>query len=329
MYKFFITEIDKCEKLWKSYFIPKNISDLWDFRICFNNHYSFKPCFLVIEEKGIIVGILPLSYVEERDMFAFFPGEIWEGKTWMERTPYFARNRRIFRALLKACPERTLLRYLEPPAGGIFPEMGVDENGYVLYPGALNFDESGYEQLFSRKKYKAIKKVIESFYSKNHSFHVNRLTDFDLMVEMNVDQFRERSYLFDPRFRESFRDVMHFLYRENMLRMISIEIEGRIAAVDIGAVYSGTYTVFLGGTDRDFPGIAKLMNMYHINYAFTEKMDKIDFLCGDFHWKKLWHLEPEQLYIFESPSLLSEIIDSKLREIDSSNLHQSSSISLN
>ena len=146
---------------------------------------------------------------------------------------------------------------------------------------------------------------------------------------MNVDQFRERSYLFDPRFRESFRDVMHFLYRENMLRMISIEIEGRIAAVDIGAVYSGTYTVFLGGTDRDFPGIAKLMNMYHINYAFTEKMDKIDFLCGDFHWKKFWHLEPEQLYIFESPSLLSEIIDSKLREIDSSNLHQSSSISLN
>lgn len=329
MHKFFITQIDKCEKLWKSYFTPKNISDLWDFRICFNNHYHFKPCFLVMEEKADIIGILPLSYVEDLDMFAFFPGEIWEGKTWMERTPYFARNERIFRALLRGCPERTLLRYLEISTGKIFSGLDRDENGYVLYPGALNYDTGRYEQTFSRKKIKAIKKVLESFYSRRHSLHINRLHDFDVMVEMSIDQFGDRSYLCDSRFRESFRDVMSFLYRENMLRMVSFEIEGRTAAVDIGAVFNGTYTVFLGGTDREFPGIAKLMNMYHIHYAFKEKMSKIDFLCGDFHWKKLWHLEPEQLYTFRYPFLSSEVSDSEPRGEVSSTVHQFSFVALN
>jgi len=30
---------------------------------------------------------------------------------------------------------------------------------------------------------------------------------------------------------------------------------------------------------------------------------KVDFLCGDFHWKKLWHLDPEPLYKFVTPAL--------------------------
>jgi hypothetical protein len=48
------------------------------------------------------------------------------------------------------------------------------------------------------------------------------------------------------------------------------------------------------------------MNMYHIEYAFINRLFKMDFLCGDFHWKKLFHLTPEPLYKYISPAPVEE-----------------------
>jgi len=89
--------------------------------------------------------------------------------------------------------------------------------------------------------------------------------------------------------------------------MVSLEIRGQIAAVDLGAVFDGTYVVFLGGTHADYCGVAKVMNMHHIELAVEQGVSTVDFLCGDFYWKKLWHLDPQPLYKFLSPSLRSEL----------------------
>jgi CelD/BcsL family acetyltransferase involved in cellulose biosynthesis len=80
--------------------------------------------------------------------------------------------------------------------------------------------------------------------------------------------------------------------------MVSLDVKGKTVAVDVGAEFGGTYTVFLGGTDAEHSGVAKVMNMHHLERACKGKIDKVDFLCGDFHWKKLWHLDPEPLYQF-------------------------------
>jgi hypothetical protein len=64
--------------------------------------------------------------------------------------------------------------------------------------------------------------------------------------------------------------------------------------------------VFLGGTHPGFPGIAKVMNMQHIEFACQHRVSKVDFLCGDFCWKKLWHLDPQPLYNYVSPALKPE-----------------------
>jgi CelD/BcsL family acetyltransferase involved in cellulose biosynthesis len=85
--------------------------------------------------------------------------------------------------------------------------------------------------------------------------------------------------------------------------MLSMDIEGATAAVDLGCIYHSIYTVFLGGTDPRFLGVSKVMNMHHIDFAFERRMKKVDFLCGDFHWKKLWHLDPEPLYKYVGPAL--------------------------
>ncbi|HUU79910.1 MAG TPA: GNAT family N-acetyltransferase [Acidobacteriota bacterium] len=305
MRKHFITDMDECQKLWESLIRPRWISDLWEFRLCFHRHFNCKPCFLVLEDRKGLAGMLPLSYIPDGEMFVFFPGETWKGKTWIERTPYYLRGQEFLPDLLLSCPERTYLRYMEIPEESISPDLEVDEIGYVLYPSDLDFDLSLYRQRFSNKKFKSIIRTIKALTGDDGTFHSNRLEDFEAIVDLSLQNFGTDSYLDDYRFRESVRDMMYFFDRINCLRMVSIEINGTVVAVDLGAAHKGSYTLFLGGTHQSFPGIAKVMNMNHVEFAFNQGLRKIDFLCGDFHWKKLWHLDPEPLYKHVSPALTS------------------------
>ena len=97
--------------------------------------------------------MLPLSYVEESDMFVFFPGEMWKNKTWIERTPIYLRDRDLLSEILSSCPQRTYLRYIDVPEASLFRPLEVDEIGYVLYPSNLGPDLASYRSRFSSKKF--------------------------------------------------------------------------------------------------------------------------------------------------------------------------------
>jgi CelD/BcsL family acetyltransferase involved in cellulose biosynthesis len=64
----------------------------------------------------------------------------------------------------------------------------------------------------------------------------------------------------------------------------------------MGAIWNNTYTVLAGGTDVEFPGVAKLINLHHIQWACRQRLACVDFLCGDFNWKSRFHLVPRPLY---------------------------------
>jgi hypothetical protein len=301
-----VTDIDACGRLWNSLIPVHNLSDLWEIRLCFHQHYRHRLHFLVFEDRNEIVGMIPLVYLTERDKYVFFPGEIWNGKTWLERTSVFCRRPEDLGYLLSECPDRTYLRYIDSDHASSLAELDVDETAYLLYPPEFNFDLDLYYQRFVWKKLKAIKKEIASFLGPESSWHLNRLPDYDLLVEMNLKRFGETSYFYDSRFAESFRDVMHLLDRKGWLRMVSLQIGAETAAIDFSALFNGSYVVMLGGTHLQFPGIAKAMNMQHIEFACQSHVSKVDFLCGDFCWKKLWHLDPEPLYKYVSPELKRE-----------------------
>ena len=74
MEKRVITDLTECMKLWHSFIRPKHIFDLWEFRLCFHKHFKNSPFFLILEDKDGIAAMLPLSFVEDLDMFVFFPG---------------------------------------------------------------------------------------------------------------------------------------------------------------------------------------------------------------------------------------------------------------
>ena len=74
----------------------------------------------------------------------------------------------------------------------------------------------------------------------------------------------------------------------------------RAIAVDLGCIYRGTYTLFAGGTHGDYPGVAKLINLRHMERACHEGLREVDFLCGSFSWKTLFHLTERPLYLLSA-----------------------------
>jgi CelD/BcsL family acetyltransferase involved in cellulose biosynthesis len=116
------------------------------------------------------------------------------------------------------------------------------------------------------------------------------------MIETNLTNFGQLSYFHDPRFLEGFENLLSFLSQSQLLRVVSIKIQGTLAAVDVGAVYRNRFTVLAGATNPQFPGIAKAINLFHLKWGCLNRVEQIDFLCGDFGWKARFQLHPRPLY---------------------------------
>ncbi|MFH2036086.1 MAG: GNAT family N-acetyltransferase [Candidatus Zixiibacteriota bacterium] len=303
-----VSDIDECRELWNQLIPRETISDLWEVRFCFHNQYNHKPWFIVAEEDDRIVGFLPLSLDEEAGQFNYFPGEMWEGKTWLEQNRVIARNGRVLKDMLKACPQAYNLRYLLPVENIHEVTHIVDEVGYLFKPPKYDYSFLNYMKEFSHKSEKRLSKDLEVYKQRNTSYRYNDIADFDKLVDLNLERFGSNSYFFDTRFREGFKQLMLLLQENGWLRLTSIIIDNTIAAVDLGCIYNGTYTLLAGGTNVDYPGIAKLINVHHMQFACNEKLKRVDFLCGDFSWKKLFHLEARPLYMLTSLAITSRFI---------------------
>jgi len=293
------SSLDECREAWNRAFTRENISDLWEVRECFQKHFQRPPHFILCEHDGNLTGLLPLSWVEESHCYQYFPGETWANKTWLEQNRILAHGHDTLELLLQNCPAQMHLRYLLPQEKPPH-DTAVDEIGYLFRPADFDFNTENYFALFSGKNARRLKKEITELAAPGVEFRLDDLADFDRLVQMNIGRFGAGSYFYDERFRESFRSLMHLLHERGWLKMTAVLIGGELAAVDIGCLYRGTYTLLGGGTSANFPGVAKLINIYHIERACRERFELVDFLCGDFTWKKLFHLTPRPLYLISN-----------------------------
>lgn len=292
-----VTDLDECRELWRRAIPHEFVSDLWEVRAAFHEQFGRPVCFVVAEDAEGLCAMLPLSWIEESQCYGYFPGETWQGKTWLEQNRIFARDADVLQFLLRRCPSRYHVRYLLPCDSLICDESDVDEIGYLFLPPHYDYDIENYFQEFSRKSAKRIKREVAAIEDRGVRYRLDDPSDFEHMVRLNVDRFGEYSYFHDARFTEGFRSLMHVLEERGWLRMTSILIEGELAVVDMGCMYEGVYTLLGGGTHRGYPGVAKLINLYHMRRACEERMARVDFLCGDFAWKTLFHLTPRPLYV--------------------------------
>jgi hypothetical protein len=293
------TDLDECRALWQAVTPMEVITDLWEVRDCFHRYFKRPLNFIVVEDAIGIAGLLPLSYVDEFGCMEYFPGETWQGRTWLEQNRIH-RERTSLKAMLSRCRRPYELRYLLQESEHPDSESAVDEIGYLFSPPHYDYDIRNYYAEFSHKSIKQILREVAAFEKRGVTFRCDDIDDFDLMIRLNVGRFGKYSYFYDGRFRESFRSLAHWLRANGYLRLTTVLVDNEPAAVDMGSIYRNVYTVMAGGTDARFPGIAKLINLHHIERACRERWEQVDFLCGDFNWKKMFHLTPRPLFLLSN-----------------------------
>ncbi|MCF7955226.1 MAG: GNAT family N-acetyltransferase [Phycisphaerae bacterium] len=296
-----IHDLERCRDIWKSKIPPDAIWDLWEFRACFQEHYRRPACFITAETPDGSTEILPLSWIEESQCYGYFSGETWQGKTWLEQNR-IPSDSGLLLEMLSHCPGPYYLRYLLPLTECTsYNNFAVDEIGYLFRPSDYSYDIDNYFQQFSGKSARNIKREVASLQARA-CYRYDDISDFEHMVQLNINNFGDSSFFSDRRFLESFRSLMHYLSEEGWLRITTVIINGEVAAVDMGCIYRGNYTLLGGGTNRDYPGVAKLINLHHIQRGCRERLNQLDFLCGDFSWKKKFHLTERPLYLLSSYS---------------------------
>jgi len=241
--------------------------------------------------------MVALSWIEEANCFGHFPGELWKGKTWLEQNRILAVSEEVFSALLCHIPGPATIRYIDDSKHLSDETMAtLDEVGYLFYPGDYGYSFQAYLQCFTGKSRQNFRREMNRLKFGGLSYRLDCYKDIEEMFRMNLENFKDRSYFYDSRFLLSFENLATWLHARGLLRVTTVIIGGKIAAVDMGAVWNGTYTVLAGGTNGDFPGVAKLINFYHLERACQERIATVDFLCGDFNWKNRFHLTPRPLY---------------------------------
>ncbi|MFH1144299.1 MAG: GNAT family N-acetyltransferase [Candidatus Eisenbacteria bacterium] len=290
-----VTDPAEARRLWEGLFPREALPDGWEVRDCFQRAFRRPLHFVVAEERGEVVGFLPLSRIEERDGYGYFPGETWQGRTWLEQNRIHARDEGVLSELLAACAGRYEIRYLLP---GNLPasRLTIDEINYRFVPGQHEYSMENYFRQFSHRSAKRLRRDVAALGARLR-LRLDDPGDFDALVRLNEGRFGERSYFADPRFREGFRNLMELARERGWLRMTAFFDGDLPVAVDFGCLYERAYTLLGGGTHGDYPGVAKLINLHHMERACRERFDGVDFLCGDFSWKSLFHLTPRPFYL--------------------------------
>ncbi len=308
---------DQCRSIWERLWPARGLFDLWQVRSCFNDQYLRPLHFHVLETSQGPVGFMALCWDREQKQYVQFPGETWQGETWLEHNRIIAESTGIIKDLLDSVPKPLHLRYLTwNPLMERVNCLARDETGYYFYPGLYNFSFDNYMLSFSGKSRKKLKADLKKFQTRNVTFRFNHMDDIQSLFKLNIESFGKDSYFSEARFYNSFDNLASFLNKMEMVRITTVLIDGAIAAVDMGALYKNSYTLLAGGTNPEFPGVAKLINLHHMEWSCHQGIKKVDFLCGDFNWKKRFHLTPRILYKLELNRffLYNDFLYEKFRE---------------
>jgi hypothetical protein len=283
-----VSDIDQCYLLWKEFSPNESLFDTWEFRYAFWKGYHHQPYFIVLSIGNERVGLLPLWY--EGDKKKFF----WFGSWWQEDNTFFVKHDFIILLLVAIAPTPLHLNAILPESAqkvkGLLT-LEDDDSKYVLNLSKMQTVDD-YLSLLNKKRRYNIRRDYKRIQSFNPRIMINNFSDFDVLVKLSKKRFAEKGEETDwedPRRVETFRQVLE-MGRGNRgfsARMITVEIGGEPAGVDLMAIFNKHYyTVKCGYDVKNYPGIGSYMNLVEIEDALKLGMSKIDILAINYGWKE-------------------------------------------
>jgi hypothetical protein len=294
------SDIDECFALWEEFSPKDSLFDLWDFRLAFYQAYQY-PLHFILLKKGVKnIGLLPLWYESGRQKYYWFGG--W----WPEDNKFFLKDPIFTPILLNLCPKPVYLSSLSPSvlthlvANEEFKKFTADDPKYILdLSGIKSFED--YLMKLKKSRRHSIRKGRKKIEKQNPEIIINNFADFEDLVALCLKRFQHKvacGYVDDEiddagwedkRRVESFRNFIKMSGKNYDARIITVKINGRIAGVDLIAVYNNCYYALACGYDvKNFPGIGNYLNILDIEEAIQMGVRKIDFLQNSYQWKDKW-----------------------------------------
>lgn len=293
------TRLSRCQQLWQRFSPQKSLFDTWNFRWAFWLGYRHQPYFMTILFKDEPVACLPLWYENDNNEFR------WFGSWWQEDNTFLSINESLIPIMLKVLPKPTLLNAIScPPETANRFKFALDDPKYILHLGGLTSADDFLTRFRKKRRYN-LKRDRRKILAQNPKTIFNRFSDLKHLIKLSMDRFHakgEDSDWEDPGRVKTFEAVISSA-KEYQPRMITTEIKGKIAGVDLMAIYNNTYYLLKCGYDiQNFPGIGNYTNLLQIDDALRiGGMEKMDFLEIGYGWKEKL-LEEVPLYQYHRVS---------------------------
>lgn len=282
--------INECRKIWNALSPNRSLFDVWDFRQCFYNKCDNQPYFVAGKERGKVIGVIPLSFVKSTNEYTYFGG--W----FPERNAFFLNDKTRLAELLEQCPDNTFIEGIDPQERK-YCNLLDDEYTYFIDLVKYNNSIEKYFNSLDKKKQKNFKRDLKNI--PKYKVCYNRLRDFKRLVELNIKQFDEDSMYNDEIVKNYIFKMINLAYKRGILQMLSLEINGKTEAVDVGILFGKWYHVITGSSNNQkIPNIGKLMTVIDMNNAVSKKARFVDFLASSGYWKNQWNFEREMLSKF-------------------------------
>lgn len=300
LYVQIVSDIDEAHRIWEEFSPHENLFDTWEFRYAFFEGYNPQIHFIVLKKESENVAVLPLWYEKDKNRY------VWFGSYWQEENIFFSKDPLLVPLLLSICPTPLHLNAIKEGALKQTDEsvkLELDDPKYVLDLTTFTKIDQFLLTLKKKRRYN-LRRDYKHIEAQNPEIIIDDYGYFDTMVTLSKKRFEqkgEETDWEDPRRIETFKNVVESGQKGTSFttRMITVKINGIVAAVDLIAIYKGCYYPLKCAYNiAEFPGIGNFVNLYEIKDALALGMKKMDFLEIDYGWKKKWFQEVP-LYKYE------------------------------
>lgn len=294
-----ITDHQKCKYLWNKYYPQKSLFDTWNFRYSFHKAYKMDPLFYVLKRHDEILAILPLCKNPYTQRYS------WFGSDWCEDSKFITIHPNYISILMLLAPRPLYLGCLEPDQIKNFPDFIEFKQDDPKFRVDL-YDSKNLNDFLKRYKKKRrynFKRDIRIVELQKPKIHINRFKDYEEIAAICKSNFNRKGIKADwekePAIIQTFRNVIKDSNNVYTPRMMSVEINREIVAVDLLCIYKGVYYALKGGyKTQKYPGIGNYMNLIEIQDAINLGINKMDFLAENYGWKDKW-FEETPLFMYK------------------------------
>lgn len=298
-----VSGVEECRALWEQFSPKSRAWDNWELMFAFHDVERYTFNFLVLEQEGAAVGLVPLVRETMENKFEMFGGSYPENRVlWIDIEH--------FPLVFEALPEKTslfdlsgkwvaelLARY--PQFEANFVE---EDHQYFLTPSKFDYDfDNHLTATFSADRRKGFLKDVQKVRSAATELRWSEDDESELFIDLNVKSFGEESDYNNDAGKAELHRVVKTLQSLGMLRTLTIAIDGVRQAASMSARYGDDWIVLYSSSNNKINNLGKLLTVETIQEACRQRIKEVNYMTG-MAWKAAWHMETLSCRSFRKPA---------------------------